>query len=66
SEDRSHKAPVACQVQVAHCVHGLMHAVEPPPPHLPIDRVIAQPERPELNAGHDPVLSPRELHERVI
>ena len=53
-------------MRIGHYVHALMHTVEPPPPHPPIDRVIAQPERPELSAADNPVLPPRKLRDRPV
>jgi hypothetical protein len=51
---------------MAYRVNAAMHTVEPPPPHPPIDRVLAQAQRDELNATHDPVLPPRELRNRQV
>jgi hypothetical protein len=53
-------------VRVAHHVHAAMHTVEPPPLHPPINRVIAQPKRPELSSTNDPVLPACELGNRPI
>jgi len=51
---------------MANRVHALMHAVEPPPLHPPIDRRLAHPERDELSATHDPVLPPRKLSDPSV
>jgi hypothetical protein len=40
-EHRGHEPSVAREVRVPHYVHTAMHRMEPPPPHPPIDRVIA-------------------------
>ena len=46
---------------MANGVHPLMHAMEPPPPHPPIDLGRAQAKRDELSALHHPMLSPRQV-----
>jgi hypothetical protein len=51
---------------MAYRVNAAMDTVEPPPPHPPIDRVLAQAQRNELSATDDPVLSPRELRNRPV
>lgn len=43
-----------------------MQTVEPPPPHLPIDRVLAEAKRDELAAPNHPMLQPHELLDRTI
>ena len=42
-------------------VHPLMHAMETPPPHPPIDLGRAQAKPNQLSALYYPVLAPRQL-----
>jgi hypothetical protein len=57
---------VTRESQVANGIHASVNGVQPPPPHPPIDRVLAQPKRHELSTAHDPVLPPRKLRNRPV
>jgi hypothetical protein len=65
-EHRGHELPIPGQSGITDHVYAVMHTVEPPPLHLPIDRVIAPPERLELSAANYPVLPPRQLQNRSV
>ena len=51
---------------MANGVDPLMHAMELPPSHPPIDLGRAQAKRDELTALHHPMLPPRQLGNRPI
>jgi hypothetical protein len=65
-EHSGHEPPVPREVRIAHDVDTAMHTVEPPPPHPPIDRVLAQAQGPELSTANDPVLPPGELRNHPV
>jgi len=51
---------------MANGVHPLMYAMQPPPPHPPIDLGRAQAKPDVLAALHHPMLPPRKLGHRPI
>jgi hypothetical protein len=63
SEHRGHEAPVTRERQMANGVNGTVNRVQPAPPHAPLDRGFAEPERHELSAPDHSVLPPSELRE---
>jgi hypothetical protein len=65
-QHRGHEASVTRERQMANGVHALVHTMKPPPPHPPVDRVLAQPKCDELRAPNHPMLPPRELRNRPI
>jgi hypothetical protein len=65
-EHGGHEVPFARESRVPNHVYAVMHTMDPPSLHLPIDRVIAPPKRPELSAANDPVLPPGKLQDRSI
>lgn len=47
-------------------VYAPVHAMKPPLPHAPIDRVFTETKRDELSARYHPVLPPRKVRNRPV
>jgi hypothetical protein len=66
SKHRGHEPTVTRERQMSNGVDPLMHTMEAPPPHPPIDLGRAQAKRDELSSLHYAMLPPGQLGHRLI